>query len=156
MSKEKRAQWIATSFGLGFIPVAPGTFGAAGGLAVAWLLSIIVDSYFIQQWVLAVLTIAAYFAGVWSCNVLHKEWGKDPSKVVIDETVGFWISIFMLPVTWQNYLVAFVLFRFFDIAKPLGIRNIDKMNNAHSVMLDDVAAGVMANILIQIFLYVHV
>lgn len=156
MSKEKWAQWIGTSCGLGFIPVAPGTFGAAGGLLIAWLLSILIDSYFTLQGFLAFLTVAAYIAGVWSCRVLSQDWGKDPSKVVIDETVGYWISIFMIPVNWKYYLAAFVLFRFFDIVKPLGIRKIDKMNNAHSVMLDDVAAGLITNILIQIYLFVHV
>ena len=70
--------------------------------------------------------------------------------MVIDEVVGVWISLFWLPLTWQHLLIGFCLFRLFDIWKPLGIRQLEKIPNGWGVMLDDVAAGIYANICLQI------
>jgi len=83
-------------------------------------------------------------------NQLEKEWGEDPSKVVIDEIIGVWITLLFVPLTWQNILIGFVLFRVFDIWKPLGIRSLEAIKNGWGVMLDDVLAGIYANIILQI------
>jgi phosphatidylglycerophosphatase A len=68
---------------------------------------------------------------------------------VIDEMVGMWIAVLGLPVSWQYWLAAFLLFRFFDIFKPLGVRRLEKIEGGWGVMLDDVMAGVYTNVLLQ-------
>ena len=151
----KIAKLIATSFGAGFIPVAPGTFGALVGLLFSYLLSLANIEYQYFQIVHIAMVIISYFLGVYACRKLENEWGQDPSKVVIDETLGFWISILFLPVNIYIFIAGFVLFRFFDILKPLGIRKIDLMHTHHSVMLDDVLAGIYANIVLQIYVFYY-
>lgn len=146
---------IATFFGLGYIPFAPGTFGALGGLAISYCMVQSSCSYQNFQLYHIGLIITAYFAGVYACRALVDEWGQDPSKVVIDETLGFWVSILFLPVHLYTLIAGFVLFRFFDILKPLGIRKIDQMHTPHSVMLDDVAAGIYANLVLHLLFYVY-
>jgi phosphatidylglycerophosphatase A len=93
--------------------------------------------------------VLSFFAGTFACKKLSGEWGHDPSKVVIDETLGFWISILFLPLNVQTLIGGFILFRFFDIVKPLGIRKIDNLNSPYAVMLDDVLAGIYANLVLQ-------
>jgi len=146
---------IATVFGLGYIPFAPGTFGALGGVMISSILYICGLSFYTFHFVHIALVIMAYFAGVAACNVVNKEWGDDPSKVVIDETLGFWISILFLPLEWHTFLLAFVVFRFFDIVKPLGIRYIDRYHSSHAVMLDDVLAGIYTNLVLQMLYYLY-
>ncbi len=143
----------ATFFGLGFLPVAPGTFGALGGFLVSYLLFILVSDFCLFYIIHTVLILTSYVGGVWACKKLRSEWGPDPSRVVIDETIGFWISILFLPLNFWLFLAGFILFRFFDILKPLGIRKIDQWHTSHSVMLDDVLAGIYANVILQIVVY---
>lgn len=142
---------ICTGLGLGLIPLAPGTFGALGGL---------VSGYFIKHYssqpdvVLLVLIIFFTLIGVYSSNKIIPEWGKDPSRVVIDEVVGMWISMLFIPNNILFMLLAFVLFRLFDIYKPFFIRKFEAFPLGWGIMLDDVAAGVFANVTLQLFLIV--
>ena len=139
---------IGTAMGLGFSPIAPGTAGALGGCLIALLL--------MQYAVFPVLTLISlivlfFFVGVYSSGQLEKYWGKDPSKVVIDEVVGMWIAMLMIPSGWMYTLAAFILFRFFDIYKPLFIRKAENLKGGWGIMTDDVVAGMYANALIQLF-----
>ncbi|NNK89523.1 MAG: phosphatidylglycerophosphatase A [Saprospiraceae bacterium] len=132
---------VVTVFGLGYAPVAPGTFGALGAVFLLGLSKWF--DFVISTPLLLTLIIICGLVGIWSTDKLTAEWGDDPSKVVIDEFVGYLIGILFLPVTWVNILLCFVLFRFFDILKPLGVRTIDKkVKGGLGVMLDDVLAGV--------------
>jgi len=144
---------IATFFGLGYISKAPGTFGASGGFLLSYCL--LQSGLDFQMFHISHIffVITAYFSGVWACSKLADEWGHDPSRVVIDETMGFWISILFLPLHFYVLLTGFILFRFFDIIKPFGIKKIDQLKSHHSVMLDDVVAGIYSNITLQIILY---
>src|SRR6476659_10042176 len=81
-------------------------------------------------------------AGIWSANEVEPYWGKDSSRVVIDEAAGICISLLFVPVTPVHVLVALLLFRFFDIVKPLFIRRVEKLPGGWGVMLDDVLAGI--------------
>lgn len=147
---DRLSKTIATFFGLGYIPVAPGTFGALGGMVISLvIMSFHTDSAW-WNGVHLVMSAAAYFAGVMACRNLESSWGHDPSRVVIDEALGFWISILFLPQDWRILAAGFVLFRFFDILKPLGIRKVDKLQSHHAVMADDVIAGIYANIVLQV------
>lgn len=78
--------------------------------------------------------------------------GHDNPKIVIDEIAGYFTAMVFLPRTWPYLLAAFVLFRTFDTLKPWLVKTFDRMENAFGVVFDDVAAGLMANILIQIFI----
>lgn len=157
------AKIVATFFGLGYIPFAPGTFGALGGLLISYALTLYYTAELNKvplslgnvplSVAEVVLVVAAYLSGVWACRTLSDEWGQDPSKVVIDEALGFWVSIIALPHTPFYLIGGFFLFRLFDITKPFGIRRIDNWHTPHAVMLDDVAAGVAANVVLQLVHY---
>ena len=146
---------IATSLGAGYLPKAPGTFGALVGLIISYLLSFLFPEYLTFNLVHIILIGTSYFLGVYACKKLEVEWGHDPSIVVIDETLGFWISILFLPINIYVFLAGFVLFRFFDIVKPLGIRRVDNMNSHHSVMLDDVLAGIYSNLVLHLIVFLY-
>ena len=141
---------ITTSLGVGFLPVAPGTWGAAMGAVILWLLN---HYQLLSTELLAGLIVLFTIGSVPLINSLEEEWGEDPSKVVIDETVGLWISMLLIPFSLTNLVIAFILFRFFDILKPLGIRQLDQLKNGWGVMLDDVLAGIYANIVLQLIVY---
>lgn len=95
-------------------------------------------------------------AGIWSANEVEPYWGKDSSRVVIDEAAGICISLLFVPVTPVHVLVALLLFRFFDIVKPLFIRRVEKLPGGWGVMLDDVLAGIYSNIVLQLMIYYNI
>jgi phosphatidylglycerophosphatase A len=132
--------WIATGFGSGLAPIAPGTFGSLAAL-LPWLL-------------LRELPLALVFAVIIVCfvlGVLASEWvmarlGRgDPGCVVIDEWVGLWIALSVAPPGWVWLLAGFLLFRLFDIAKPWPVGWLERrLKGGVGVMADDAAAGLMA------------
>ncbi len=138
---------IASGFGTGFSPFAPGTAGAILATIIWIVLSFVTPSYLVP--ITAILIVIFGFLGIWSANVLSPQWGKDPSRVVVDEMVGVWIPL--LAVSDGNIyyaLAALVLFRLFDIFKPLGIRRMEDLKGGVGVMMDDVLAGVYSFIVL--------
>lgn len=133
---------IGTGFGSGFSPVAPGTAGALLAALVWYLLSFLLSGMALL-WFTVALILVFTLAGVWAADRLEPAWGEDPSRVVVDEMVGVWISLLAAPAghVWYG-LAAFVLFRFFDILKPLGIRRMEKLPGGWGVMMDDILSGV--------------
>ena len=108
-----------------------------------------------QDATLYLICLLAFWAfAVWVCKkVQFKGYkGHDNPKIVIDEIAGYLSAMAFLPRSWGYLLAAFVLFRTFDTLKPWLVKNFDRMENAFGVVFDDVAAGLMANILIQIFI----
>lgn len=142
-------KFIGTGAGLGFIPWAPGTFGALGGVFTGWL---VLQSSTAPSIFLSLLIVFFFFCGVYSSNKLIPEWGDDPSRIVIDEVVGMWISMLFLPNNIWLLIAAFAGFRLFDIYKPFYIRKFEALPGGWGIMLDDVAAGCVTNVLIQLFL----
>jgi len=138
---------IVSGFGLGYSPVAPGTMGAIGAMGSA--IVILNFTPFPYLW-LAGLSLCFTILGIIGSNKLQLQWGKDPSKIVIDEMVGMWISILWIGPGWISFFVAFILFRFFDIVKPLGIRKTEQLQGGWGVMADDILAGVYVNLIMQI------
>ncbi len=84
---------------------------------------------------------------------MEAEWGEDPSRVVIDEAAGMYLTLLAIPVRWQYILTGLVLFRFFDIAKPLYIRKMERIGGGWGIMMDDMLAGVYSNIILQVIVW---
>lgn len=141
---------IGTGFGSGFSPFAPGTAGALLASIIWVALYFLVP--FTTLWCITLgLVILFTLAGIWAANKLEACWGEDPSRVVVDEMVGVWIPLLAVPNNeqWYWYVIgAFVLFRIFDIAKPLGIRKMESLKGGVGVMMDDVLAGIYSYVLL--------
>lgn len=139
---------IGTGFGSGFSPVAPGTAGALLA-ALIWLFLSFFLTGLTLLWVTVALILVFTVAGVWAADRLEPVWGEDPSRVVVDEMVGVWITLLAAPAGHIGYgLAAFVLFRLFDIFKPLGIRRMESLPGGIGVMMDDILSGIYGFILL--------
>lgn len=138
----------ATVFGIGYIGKGGGTI-AAIACSICWYMAL-VGNY--PGHIAIIITALITALGIWSGNKVEPLWGKDHSRVVIDEVAGMCISLLFIPVTLNYVIAALVLFRFFDIVKPLYIRRMEALKGGWGVMMDDVLAGVYANIVLQIFI----
>ena len=147
--KKKTILWLATSGGLGRLPVAPGTFGSIPGLFFSFLLSMFARD------AAGVVVIALMLGAIWVSEHAERVLeAKDPGSIVIDEVVGMMVTMLGLPFNFKTAILGFVFFRIFDILKPSPVRNIqDGLPGGTGVVMDDVAAGVMANILLHIVYY---
>jgi phosphatidylglycerophosphatase A len=143
----------ATALGAGYSPFAPGTAGAIVGCIALWLFEEYnLISTTTTPFLFIGLILVTTVLGIIATDKLEEEWGKDPSKVVLDEVIGVWIAMMFVPFSFFNVLLAFGLFRYFDIAKPLGIRKLEALNGGLGVMADDMLAGIYSNITLQIIL----
>jgi len=138
------ARLVATGFFSGYSPVAPGTAGSLVGLALYLIPG------FEDPWVSSSLIVIVFFIGTISAAVLERLIGEDPSIVVVDEIVGMWVSLFLLPKTLPVMGVSFLLFRLYDIVKPPPARQLERARNGWGIMLDDVAAGLYANLTVRV------
>lgn len=147
---------IATSFGAGFLPVAPGTWGALVGI-ILWL-PLYIWCPGVTAWIITGVAILFFtIAGTWASSVSEKYWGKDPVAACVDETVGQLISLLPLcggpeVAPWWLILVSLALFRFFDIFKPLGIRKMENFPGGWGMMADDILAAIYSAIIIEMIL----
>ena len=139
---------IATVFGIGYAPVAPGTFGSAAGLLIWWLLP---ASIGIQ----AAAIVAIFVAGSWGGNVAERHFGRaDPGQVVIDEVMGMLITLFANPVGWAGAFAGFLLFRIFDVIKPYPANRLEQLHGGIGIMADDGMAAIYANLVLRAALYI--
>lgn len=136
---------IAAFFGIGYIGKGGGTIAALVVCIVILLLPAGVYTNFRQVLLVAAVSVA----GVWSGNAVDAIWGKDSSKVVIDEVAGMMITLLFIPVNFKFVLAGLILFRFFDIAKPLFIKKLEILPKGWGVMADDMLAGIYSNILLH-------
>lgn len=142
---------IGSGFGSGYWPWGPGTAGAALATAIWFACSWVISGTALMALTL-VLILVFQVLGIWSANKLEPYWGEDPSRVVVDEMVGVWIALLAAPSGHLYYgLAAFVLFRFFDMVKPFGVRHMEKMGGGKGVMMDDVLAGMYAFFVLYVF-----
>lgn len=137
---------LATFFYIGKFPKAPGTMATLATIPLWYLLSDLNPVWYM------VIVFIIVIAGIFIAQAYEKiKHTHDSKEIVIDEVAGFLITMVWLPVTWQSALFGFILFRFFDIVKPPPIRQLDqKVMGGVGVMIDDVAAGIIANLLLQI------
>lgn len=149
MSKLPRlATIIGTGFGSGFWPWGPGTASAVVAVVIWYMLSLFIVGWALVAVTLA-LTVVFTILGTWATAKLMPFWGNDPHRVVVDEIVGVWIPLLAVEAGDIVYaIVALVLFRFFDIVKPLGIRALDRRVGAFYVMADDLLAGLYSLIVV--------
>jgi len=141
------ATQIATVFGVGRSPAAPGTAGSVVALPVAWLIAMLWGRFALMFAAIIVLGI-----GAWACEIYARKSGKDdPSECVIDEVAGQWIVCAFAPLSIPAYFVAFILFRIFDIVKPWPIRVVERrVPGGLGIMGDDVVAALMACIILVV------
>ena len=136
----------STVLGVGYAPIAPGTFGSAAGLLIWYALPA-------SAWVHAG-TIALVFAiGVWSASAAGRHFGNnDPGPVVVDEVMGMLVTMFLNPVSWESALAGFLLFRAFDIIKPYPANRLERLHGGLGVMADDAMAAVYANLALRVYI----
>lgn len=140
---------IATCGYLGFVPVAPGTFGSAAGLGLFLLLA------HAGSPVLYVSVAVLLFAlGVWGASVAERELGRtDPGAVVMDEVVGMLITLAFLDVTLAGAVAGFLVFRILDVVKPWPSRQFEQLHGGLGVMADDAMAAVYGNLVMRALLW---
>ena len=135
---------FASALFSGYSPVASGTVGSAVGAAI----------YFIPGFeslaCIGPFILIVFIFGIKAAAIMEQWYGHDPSEVTIDEVVGMWISLFLLPKNIFVVFMAFFLFRFLDIVKPYPAHKFDALHGGFGIMMDDVVAGIYANIVLQL------
>lgn len=147
--KKTWIHFLATGFGAGLSPFAPGTMGTL----------VAIPLYLLLQWlplsIYAIVTIFAFLIGIWLCEKTSLSLKThDHPSIVWDEMVGFWITMFAIPCSIFTVLLGFLLFRGFDIQKPWPISWVDKnIQGGFGIMLDDMLAAIYANLLLHMIHY---
>jgi len=142
------ATWIAIGFGIGRIPIAPGTFGTLLGVA----LYLVLRELSAIPYVAVVLLLFA--VGTACCRLAERRLGAvDHQAIVIDEVVGCLITLWLAPPGWIWLAIGFGLFRLFDIWKPFPIRRLEHLPGGVGVMADDVLAGIYGFLVLQILVW---
>ncbi len=138
---------LAFGLGLGLSPVAPGTVGTLLGIVIAWL------TLDLGLYVQIGLAVAMVLAGIWICDNSSRRIGQhDPGGIVWDEIAAMYIVLLFTPATVTAWILAFGLFRVFDIVKPWPIRDLDhSIRGGLGIMLDDLVAALYAVILLALY-----
>ena len=142
---------FSSAFGLGYIPVGPGTFGTLAAIPIWWWLA---------RYELAIaiaVTLAIVGFSIWISELAERIYGThDVGKIVIDEVAGMLVTVVGVPARWPEIVAAFILFRVLDITKPPPIRWLDKhVQGGLGVVLDDVVAGVVGCAILHAARFVH-
>lgn len=145
-------KFIATFFGIGYIGKGAGTVAS---VCVCILLYLGIKFNFYSGSLLLFFTLAVFVVGVFVSGKVEKSWGKDNKRVVIDEVLGMTVTVLLLPINLFTVIGGFILFRFFDIAKPLCLRRLETFKGGWGVMLDDLGAGIYSNLVLQILVYFY-
>lgn len=141
---------ISTSLGIGYIK---------GGGTIASIFCC-VCLYYTQacginnSWISVLIALVIIAVGVYAANKVEEHWGKDNYRVVIDEVAGMYITMMFIPVSITTLIAGLILFRLFDIIKPLYIKELEKLPGGVGVMMDDVLAGIYANLVLQLAIIV--
>ncbi|MDA8168323.1 MAG: phosphatidylglycerophosphatase A [Nitrospiraceae bacterium] len=133
---------MATITVVGYAPFAPGTFGTLAAALLVFLL---------RPGMPVLATAAVFFSitGVFAAGKAEETLGRDSSRIIIDEFAGYLISVLFLPLSTGFIVAAFALFRLLDILKPPPIRFCERLPGGMGVMADDIAAGIIANLILQ-------
>ena len=142
-----RAQlWIATVLGIGYLPIAPGTWASLAVVTLVGFLTLLVND---TSTFLLLGFFGVTFLGTWAANSVVSDLGdSDPSQVVIDEVAGQLLTLLFVPLTFWTLCVGFVLFRVFDVTKIPPVRQAEKLAGGYGIMMDDVVAGIYSGIVL--------
>lgn len=175
-SKKSLGDYLAlalATWGVGYMPVAPGTFGSAIGVglylllrsATTWIVYLVVPNYHltyesVESFRVALMLVAIICvtaAGIWAATRAEKLFErKDPGRVIVDEIAGQLITFLFIPLAvslkWWMILLGFLLFRLFDIWKPYPIRRLEALESGLGIMADDVLAGIYAAVTLTLLL----
>ena len=143
---QRRIRFIATFGGLGYSRIAPGTTGCLGAAALYLLVR---QNLIIYAAALIILLVLGFFVSGTAEEIFN---AKDAKPIVIDDACGLLIALFLIPFSYANFLVVFLLFRVIDIIKPFPIRRIESLPGSLGVMADDIVAGIYANLLYNLAL----
>ncbi len=149
MKKDDIFRFIATIGPLGYLPVAPGTVGSAFSCLIYIL-------FRPDALALSIIIPVCFIAGVLVSDRTERFLNeKDSSHIVVDEFAGYLVSVFLIPFSIPNAIIAFLLFRAFDIVKPTPIRQLERrIPGGLGIMIDDILAGVYANLVLQLILVI--
>lgn len=149
------ASTVATFFGIGRLGPGPGTWASAAA-ALIWLALAHSISANLHTAVLAGLIMLVIATGIPAATLVARASRlKDPGFVVIDEVAGQWIALLFAPLSWKTLLAAFILFRGFDIVKPPPVRQLESLPEGIGIVIDDVAAGAYALLVMQLALHLR-
>jgi phosphatidylglycerophosphatase A len=141
--------FLATSCYVGYIPLAPGTFGSLMGIPLLWLVSKLAFPFSVLA--IFFFIVLSFWIGGEAEKIFNQ---KDSPCIVIDEVAGMLVTFAMIAWSMQNLLIGFILFRVFDIAKPFPIPLIEKnLKGGFGVVMDDIVAGMYANVVLRLFLF---
>lgn len=147
------ATLIATFFGVGRLRPGPGTWGSAATMLL-WSAAAYRLTPALRTPVAIALAVLVILIGIPAATHCARASGsKDPQFVVIDEVAGQLIALIAVPLAWQTFLAGFILFRAFDIVKPPPVRQLERLPEGAGIVLDDVAAGIYALIVMQLLLH---
>ncbi len=168
---------LATWFGLGKLPKAPGTWGSVGGVALAILMayvnfrySLTIPAHPVNNFAtggfrasyaeIAVALLISIIGVIVADRAAHYAQVEDPQWVVIDEVSGqlitYYLFFWVLPLNWKSWLLGFILFRIFDIWKPFPARQLERLPGGWGIMADDWMAGIYAAIVLRVALHFRV
>lgn len=136
---------VATGFFSGYIPIAPGTAGSLVAVLIYWV-------FLRSNFQILIALLIFFVLGIFTSSRFEQRDGHDPKIVVVDEIVGMWLSLLFIEKKILNVFIAFLVFRAMDVIKPPPARGFDRMKGGFGIMMDDVVAGIYANILTQAIL----
>lgn len=149
MMRDRLVKFLATGFGIGYFPVAPGTLGALMGVGFWWALN---QTH--HLWLRCLILVVAIALAVWSAGVasdlMHH---PDPSSVIIDEIVAMPLVMIGLGTQWWHVVIAFAMFRLFDIWKPPPVRDAEDFSGGLGIVLDDLLAAAYACLATHLVVY---
>lgn len=147
---------VATFFGIGFTPKAPGT-AASAATVLLWAVAAHYLPPAAHFPVALAVVCLAIIAGIPSASIVARETGReDPQIVVIDEVAGQMLTLLLAPAGWKTLLAGFILFRVFDTLKPFPLRRLEQLPEGSGVVMDDVGAGLYGLMVMQLLLYFRV
>ncbi|MDE1938540.1 MAG: phosphatidylglycerophosphatase A [Alphaproteobacteria bacterium] len=138
---------LATMFGIGRAPVAPGTAASLVAALAAWPITL-----FAGHWVLLILGAAVGLASIPIADRYARECGRDdPSECVIDELAGQWLTCAFAPLSLWGFTLAFLAFRLLDMTKPWPVSAAEKLAGGVGIVADDIVAGLIAGAIVALF-----
>jgi phosphatidylglycerophosphatase A len=150
---DKIQKMIATLGFVGFMPIAPGTWGTGIALIFVYILGF---AGLLNDLMLILIGVPLFFIGTYAASRTEMILGKDSGHIVIDEFVGYMVTMLFLPKTLPWLIAGFFVFRFFDVVKPPPVRQAERaIKGGLGVMFDDVLAGIYSNIVLQLFRLIY-